>query len=70
MERSLFRNEGLLSVKGACTIDKYTDRSPKDNFIVRDEVSEDHIDWGTVNQPIDVVLFDRLYKEIVAYLKK
>jgi|SRR5690625_348764 len=72
VERVLLREEAILSAKGAvcATTGKYTGRSPKDKFIVRDKVSEKHIDWGTVNQPIDEVLFDRLYDKVVSYLKE
>ncbi|WP_449354791.1 phosphoenolpyruvate carboxykinase (ATP) [Virgibacillus natechei] len=72
VERILLREEATLSAKGAvrATTGIYTGRSPKDKFIVRDEVSEDHIDWGTVNQPIDEVLFDNLYEKVVTYLKE
>lgn len=72
VKRILSREEATLSAEGAvrATTGKYTGRSPKDKFIVRDEVSEDHIDWGAVNQPIDEASFDRLYEKVVAYLEE
>lgn len=71
VERVLDRNEGTLTVTGSvqATTGKYTGRSPKDKFIVRDESCENIIDWGTVNQAIDEKSFDKLYEKVVNYLK-
>src|SRR5699024_1384259 len=41
----------------------------KDRFIVRDEVCEDLIDWGSVNKPINEDVFNTLYEKVVSYLK-
>ncbi|MDX5475433.1 MAG: phosphoenolpyruvate carboxykinase (ATP), partial [Bacillaceae bacterium] len=64
------RNEGTLSSTGAilATTGKYTGRSPKDKFIVEDEVSKSKVDWGKVNQPISEEVFDRLYEKVLQYL--
>src|SRR5690625_238505 len=71
IEKILSRKEATLSSTGAITTStgKYTGRSPKDRFIVRDEVTEDKVDWGTVNQPIDEASFDKLYKKVKNHLK-
>src|SRR5699024_9765674 len=70
VERVLDRNEGTLTSTGAVTstTGKYTGRSPKDKFIVKDEVSKDIVDWGNVNQPIDEASFDKLYHKVIDYL--
>lgn len=70
VERVLDRNEGVLTSTGAvtATTGKYTGRSPKDKFIVKDEITEDTIDWGPVNQPIDEASFDKLHEKVVNYL--
>lgn len=70
VERVLDRKEGVLTSTGAvtATTGKYTGRSPKDKFIVKDEISEDTVDWGNVNQPIDEASFDKLYHKVVDYL--
>lgn len=70
VERVLDREEGVLTGNGAinATTGKYTGRSPKDKFIVKDEITENTVDWGNVNQPIDEAAFDNLYKKVIDYL--
>src|SRR5699024_11172180 len=72
VEKILSREEGVLSASGAvrATTGKYTGRSPNDRFIVRDEVTEDNVDWGAVNQPIDEASFDKLYTKVINHLKE
>lgn len=64
------RHEGVLTANGAvrATTGAYTGRSPKDKFIVRDEVCDPFINWGEVNQPIEEEVFENLYKKVVNYL--
>ena len=47
---------------------KFTGRSPKDRFIVRDEVTEDAVWWGDINIPFAPDAFDKLYNDVVEYL--
>ncbi|MCG5104081.1 phosphoenolpyruvate carboxykinase (ATP) [Oceanobacillus alkalisoli] len=70
VESVLDRNEGVLTSTGAvtATTGKYTGRSPKDKFIVKDEITEDTVDWGAVNRPIDEASFDKLHEKVVNYL--
>lgn len=72
VEKILSREEAVLSKKGAvrATTGKYTGRSPKDRFVVRDEVSDELVDWGPVNQPIDEESFNKLYTKVVNHLNK
>ncbi|WP_156288556.1 phosphoenolpyruvate carboxykinase (ATP) [Oceanobacillus salinisoli] len=72
VERILGRKEAVLSETGAvrATTGTYTGRSPKDKFIVKDEVCEKFIDWGPVNQSIEEEYFDNLYQKVVDYLKE
>ena len=55
---------------GAIAIDtgEFTGRSPKDRFIVKDNITEDHIWWGDVNIPFDSDKFDALYNRVTEYL--
>ena len=54
VEKVLMRNEGKLTSTGAVSAStgKYTGRSPKDKFIVKEASVADKIAWGAVNQPI------------------
>ncbi|MBY7143926.1 phosphoenolpyruvate carboxykinase (ATP) [Virgibacillus sp. NKC19-3] len=72
VENILSRNEGVLTETGAvrATTGTYTGRSPKDKFIVKDEICEDFIDWGPVNQAIDEESFNKLYEKVCMYLEK
>ncbi|MEJ8777724.1 phosphoenolpyruvate carboxykinase (ATP) [Pseudogracilibacillus sp. ICA-222130] len=71
VEKILSRNEGVLTATGSvqATTGKYTGRSPKDRFIVRDDVSDNLVDWGEVNKPIDEASFQKLFDKVVNHLK-
>ena len=47
---------------------KFTGRSPKDRFLVRDAYTKDIVWWGRTNKPLDPENFDRLYSEVANYL--
>jgi len=47
---------------------KFTGRSPKDRFIVKDSITEDAIWWGDINIPFSSEAFDKLYNDVVEYL--
>ncbi|MDT7827418.1 phosphoenolpyruvate carboxykinase (ATP) [Pricia sp. S334] len=47
---------------------KFTGRSPKDRFLVKDDYTEDKVWWGRTNKPIAPENFDRLYQEVASYL--
>ena len=72
VEKILARSEAVLSETGAirATTGKYTGRSPKDKFIVKDEITEKDIDWGSVNQPIEEKYFNQLLEKVIHYLKE
>ncbi|WP_222165374.1 phosphoenolpyruvate carboxykinase (ATP) [Edaphocola aurantiacus] len=62
--------QGVLNNTGALCVNtgKFTGRSPKDKFTVKDAITENTVDWGDVNIPISSEVFDRLYDKVVAYL--
>ena len=62
----LNRNEGRLSSNGTVIINTgiYTGRSPNDRFIVKEEETENLIDWGDVNLPLSEESFDVLEKAV------
>ncbi|MBS1667211.1 MAG: phosphoenolpyruvate carboxykinase (ATP) [Bacteroidetes bacterium] len=64
------RGEGQLSDTGALTIHtgEFTGRSPKDKFIVKDEITSATVDWNEFNQSIEQKYFDIILKKITDYL--
>ncbi|MGJ8737228.1 phosphoenolpyruvate carboxykinase (ATP) [Zobellia laminariae] len=47
---------------------KFTGRSPKDRFIVKDDYTADKVWWGRINKPLDSANFNKLYDEVANYL--
>jgi len=47
---------------------KFTGRSPKDRFVVRDENTAESVWWGEINIPFEADKFDQLHQKMVAYL--
>lgn len=70
VDQTLQLNQGVLSDSGALCVDtgEFTGRSPKDKFIVKDEISSDTVDWGEVNRPFSEQAFDLLHEKMLAYL--
>src|SRR5829696_5346057 len=52
VEASVRRREGMISGSGALVVrtGKRTGRSPKDRFIVENEITKEAVDWGTGNK--------------------
>jgi phosphoenolpyruvate carboxykinase (ATP) len=69
LEHAVRRHEGLFASGGAYVVrtGQFTGRSPKDKFIVRDDVTESTVHWGPVNQPMPEANFDVLYSKMLAY---
>ncbi|WP_316770772.1 phosphoenolpyruvate carboxykinase (ATP) [Pedobacter frigiditerrae] len=70
VEEAIQNNEGTLADSGALAIDtgKFTGRSPKDRFIVCDEVTDQSVWWGDVNIKISDQHFDGLLQKITNHL--
>ena|SRR3990167_7699809 len=66
---ALKNHEGKLSHQGALVVETgaRTGRSPKDRFIVRDNLTEKTVDWDTINQPVATEIFDRLWRRVEDY---
>lgn len=69
-EKTLELNQGKEAASGALAINtgEFTGRSPKDRFIVRDEITENEVWWGDINIPFDPEKFDALYDRVTEYL--
>ncbi|MEM9053239.1 MAG: phosphoenolpyruvate carboxykinase (ATP) [Bacteroidota bacterium] len=70
VEETLVLGMGSLSNTGALAIEtgKFTGRSPKDRFIVEDDITRDAVWWGDINIKFDADAFDKLYNRVCAYL--
>jgi phosphoenolpyruvate carboxykinase (ATP) len=71
IEATIRKGQGLLNDTGALCVDtgKFTGRSPKDRFIVRDAMTSDTVDWGTVNKPFDEEKYELVKKELLEYIR-
>ncbi len=70
-QKTVELGQGEITSQGALAVNtgKFTGRSPKDKFTVKDELTADSVDWGTINFPISPAHFDILYTDMVAYLE-
>src|SRR6056297_657789 len=64
------KNMGKESASGALAVNtgEFTGRSPKDRFIVKDDITADKVWWGNINIPFESDKFDALYDKVIAYL--
>ena len=69
-QETLDKKLGVEASSGAIAINtgKFTGRSPKDRFIVKDDITKDRVWWGNINIPFEPEKFDKLYEKVVAYL--
>ena len=70
IEDCVITGDGMLTDTGALAIDtgEFTGRSPKDRFIVRDEITEKAVWWGDVNIGFSPEKFDALYTRMKSFL--
>ena len=70
VKEALENKEGTLASSGALAIDtgKFTGRSPKDRFIVCDDVTENTVWWGDINIKFSPDKFNSLLNKITNYL--
>src|ERR1700722_502933 len=70
VEHSIRRDEAKLADNGSVVgYTNRTGRSPKDKFIVKDEVTAGRVAWGAVNAPIEPEKFDALYERVMEHLR-
>lgn len=70
VKKTLELGQGELNDTGALCVStgKFTGRSPKDKFTVKDAYTEKSVDWGDINIPIAPETFDKLYDKVCTYL--
>ena len=68
-EKSLNTGQGILSDKGALVINtgEFTGRSPKDKFIVKDDITASTVDWNEINQPISPEHYLRIFDKMTSF---
>ena len=71
VELALVNGEGKLADTGAlmCDTGSFTGRSPKDRFIVKDDLTKDEVWWGDINIPFDADKFDALHQKMIDNLR-
>jgi len=72
VEHAVRRGEGELTKDGALLVDtgRFTGRSVKDKFVVRDATTEDTINWGAINQPMSVDHWTNLKADFLAAVEQ
>ena len=70
-EQTVTLGQGTLTDKGALAVNtgKFTGRSPKDKFTVKDAITENSVDWSDINIAISPEHFEVLYNDVVSYLE-
>jgi len=68
--QAVARGEGVLNDTGALVINtgKFTGRSPKDKFTVKDALTENTVHWNDFNIPFEEKNFFQLKDKMMAYL--
>ncbi|WP_291726938.1 phosphoenolpyruvate carboxykinase (ATP) [Bernardetia sp.] len=71
VEHTINNKQGVLSSTGAlmCDTGKFTGRSPKDRFVVKDAETENTVWWGDINIAFEPAKFDALMEKMIASLE-
>ncbi len=71
VEHAIRRGEGQLADNGALVAytGKFTGRTPKDKFTVKDAITSDLVNWGDVNTAFEPEKFDALFERVVEFLR-
>ncbi|UWX54700.1 phosphoenolpyruvate carboxykinase (ATP) [Maribacter litopenaei] len=71
-EATLDLGMGVETKNGTLAVNtgEFTGRSPKDRFIVKDDITNDRIWWSPVNIPFEPEKFKELYDKVIAYLNE
>ena len=70
IDKTLKSGLGVLNDLGALCVEtgEFTGRSPKDRFIVKDDITENSVDWNNINQPFLPEAFDFLEEKVIRHL--
>ncbi|MCX6350492.1 MAG: phosphoenolpyruvate carboxykinase (ATP) [Bacteroidetes bacterium] len=70
VEYAIKNGEGKLCDNGALAADtgKFTGRSPKDKFLVCDDITENSVWWGDINIKFTPERFDALYNKVINHI--
>jgi phosphoenolpyruvate carboxykinase (ATP) len=71
IQHTLKRGEGVLSDTGALVIHtgEFTGRSPKDKYLVLDDITQDRVNWNDFNLPIAPEYFNAVHKSVNEYME-
>src|SRR5437016_1924983 len=71
VEHAIRRDEGQLADNGALVAytGRYTGRTPKDKFTVKDSITADKVNWVDSNFAFDPDKFDLLFERVVEFLR-
>ena len=69
VEASVKSGQGKLSDTGALIVNtgEFTGRSPKDRYVVEDDITRDAVDWGDINIPFTTAAYDDLEAKMIKY---
>lgn len=69
--QTLQLKQGSLSDTGALVVNtgEFTGRSPKDKFIVKDNITADSVNWNDFNLPFTPENFEGLYRKVTQYFE-
>ncbi|MBL7772104.1 MAG: phosphoenolpyruvate carboxykinase (ATP) [Chitinophagaceae bacterium] len=71
-DQTVALGQGTITSQGALAVStgKFTGRSPKDKFTVKDDLTANSVDWSDINIAISPDNFDKVYADVTAYLKE
>lgn len=66
------RYEGQITGSGSIVVNtgEFTGRSPRDKFVVKSDVADQGVWWGSVNQPLGDEKFKLIHEQQLEYLKE
>ena len=71
-EETVRKEQGKETQNGTLAVNtgEFTGRSPKDRFIVKDDITKDRVWWVNINIPFAPEKFDALYDRVTEYLSE